>query len=67
MASSVERYATEHQIDLITPEVMQKVKEEAEVRLGRSFKFSNSPEQSRRRHRPLVKISSPVNFKNLRS
>ena len=40
VASSVERYATERQIDLITPEVMQKVREEAEVRLGRSFNFS---------------------------
>jgi radical SAM protein with 4Fe4S-binding SPASM domain len=36
----VERYANENGISLITEALMQKVKEEAEVRMGRSFQFS---------------------------
>jgi radical SAM protein with 4Fe4S-binding SPASM domain len=40
VARGVERYATEHQIEVITPELMQKVREEAEVKMGRSFQFS---------------------------
>jgi AdoMet-dependent heme synthase len=40
VARGVERYAIENNISSITPEVMQKVREEAEIRLGRSFKFS---------------------------
>jgi len=37
---AVERHATEQQITLITPEIMQTVREQAEARLGRRFKFS---------------------------
>jgi hypothetical protein len=37
---SVERYAGEQGITLITPEVMRVVREQAEVRLGRRFNFS---------------------------
>jgi hypothetical protein len=40
VARAVERYATEHQIELITPEIMQTVREQAEARLGRRFAFS---------------------------
>ena len=40
VARGVERYAVEHHIDTITPEVMRSVREAAEARLGRSFKFS---------------------------
>ena len=40
VARGVERYAVEHRIDTVTPEVMQTVREAAETRLGRSFKFS---------------------------
>jgi len=36
----VERYAVEQQIALVTPEVMQTVRDQAETRLGRRFKFS---------------------------
>jgi len=40
VARGVEKYANENGIEIITPEVMQKVKEEAELRMGRSFQFS---------------------------
>ena len=40
VARSVERYANEHHVNLITPEMMQDVREAAEVRLGRKFQFS---------------------------
>jgi radical SAM protein with 4Fe4S-binding SPASM domain len=40
VARGVERHAAEHQIETITPEVMRTVREAAEARLGRSFKFS---------------------------
>ena len=40
VARGVERYAQEHGIALITPEVMKEVRESAEKRLGRSFNFS---------------------------
>ena len=40
VARGVEKYANENGIEVITPEVMQKVKEEAELRMGRSFQFS---------------------------
>jgi hypothetical protein len=37
---AVERYATERNIAVVTPELMQTVREEAEARLGRRFQFS---------------------------
>ncbi len=40
VARGVERYANENGISIITAELMQKVKEEAEVKMGRSFQFS---------------------------
>ncbi|MFQ5597465.1 MAG: radical SAM protein [Nitrospiria bacterium] len=40
VATGVERYAKENKIALITTEVMQTVRENAEARLGRRFKFS---------------------------
>jgi radical SAM protein with 4Fe4S-binding SPASM domain len=40
VARGVERYANENGISLITAELMQKVREEAEVKMGRSFQFS---------------------------
>lgn len=40
VARAAERYATEQQIGLVTPELMQTVREQAEARLGRRFKFS---------------------------
>jgi len=40
VARGVERYAIENHIDTITPEIMRSVREAAETRLGRSFKFS---------------------------
>jgi radical SAM protein with 4Fe4S-binding SPASM domain len=40
VARGVERYAKENGIALITPEVMRKVREAAEARAGRSFKFT---------------------------
>ncbi|MFQ5780937.1 MAG: SPASM domain-containing protein, partial [Nitrospiria bacterium] len=40
VARGVERYAAENNISVITPEVMQTVRERAEARLGRSFKFT---------------------------
>ncbi len=40
VAQGVERYAAEHQIAVITEEVMQVVRTAAEARLGRSFNFS---------------------------
>ncbi len=40
VARAVERYAGEQQIALITPELMQTVREQAETRLGRRFAFS---------------------------
>jgi len=40
VARGVERYAIEHGIETITPEVMQTVRAAAEAKLGRSFKFS---------------------------
>lgn len=40
VSSGVERYAKENNITLITPEVMQTVRERAEVRLGRRFNFT---------------------------
>ncbi|MEK7702505.1 MAG: radical SAM protein [Nitrospirota bacterium] len=40
VGSGVERYAKEHGIQLITPEVMQTVREAAETRMGKSFQFS---------------------------
>ncbi|MEE8301130.1 MAG: SPASM domain-containing protein, partial [Candidatus Tectomicrobia bacterium] len=39
VANGVERYATEHQITVITPEVMQIVRQRAEQRFGRKFNF----------------------------
>lgn len=39
VAKGVERYATEHSIALITPEVMQTVRAQAEQRFGRRFTF----------------------------
>jgi hypothetical protein len=39
VAKGVERYATEHGIRLITPEVMQAVRSRAEQRFGRQFNF----------------------------
>jgi radical SAM protein with 4Fe4S-binding SPASM domain len=39
VAKGVERYAREHGITLITPEVMQAVRERAEQRFGRRFSF----------------------------
>jgi radical SAM protein with 4Fe4S-binding SPASM domain len=40
VARGVERYAAEKGLTTITPDTMQKVREEAETRLGRSFRFS---------------------------
>jgi radical SAM protein with 4Fe4S-binding SPASM domain len=40
VSRGVERFANENNIAVITPEVMQKVREEAEIRMGRSFQFS---------------------------
>ncbi|MFQ5587810.1 MAG: radical SAM protein [Nitrospiria bacterium] len=40
VSSGVERYAKENGIRLITPEVMQTVREQAEVRMGRRFNFT---------------------------
>ncbi|MBI3597858.1 MAG: hypothetical protein HY201_00115, partial [Nitrospirae bacterium] len=40
VARGVERYANENNISLITAELMQKVREEAEARMGRSFQFT---------------------------
>ena len=40
VSQGVERYAKENNVSVITPELMQKVREEAETRMGRSFKFS---------------------------
>ncbi|MEW6323848.1 MAG: radical SAM protein [Nitrospirota bacterium] len=40
VARAVERYAAEQGIDVITPGLMQTVREQAEARLGRRFKFS---------------------------
>ncbi len=40
VSSGVERYAKENGITLITPEVMQIVREAAEVRMGRRFNFT---------------------------
>ena len=40
VSQGVERYAREHHVSVITTELMQTVREEAEARLGRSFKFS---------------------------
>ncbi len=40
VARGVERYATENNIAIITPELMQKVRDAAEVKMGRSFQFS---------------------------
>jgi len=40
VARGVERYAKEQGIELITPEVMRKVRDLAEQKMGRSFKFS---------------------------
>jgi hypothetical protein len=39
IAKGVERYATEHGITLITPEVMHTVRTQAEQRFGRRFSF----------------------------
>jgi radical SAM protein with 4Fe4S-binding SPASM domain len=39
VAKGVERYATEHSISVITPEVMQDVRARAEERFGRRFSF----------------------------
>jgi radical SAM protein with 4Fe4S-binding SPASM domain len=39
VAKGVERYAQEHGISLITPEIMQIVREQAEQRFGRRFNF----------------------------
>jgi hypothetical protein len=39
VAKGVERYAREHGLPLITPEIMQTVREEAEQRFGRRFSF----------------------------
>ena len=39
VAKGVERYASEHHIGVITPEVMQTVREQAEQRFGRRFSF----------------------------
>lgn len=39
VAKGVERYAQEHQINEITPEVMQTVRQRAEQRFGRRFNF----------------------------
>jgi radical SAM protein with 4Fe4S-binding SPASM domain len=39
VAKGVERYASEHGISLITPDVMQAVRERAEQRYGRRFNF----------------------------
>ena len=54
VARGVERYAEENGIAVVTPELMQKVREAAETRMGRSFQFSEfrragtaSSEQSR--------------------
>jgi radical SAM protein with 4Fe4S-binding SPASM domain len=46
VARSVERYAVERRITLITPEVMRIVREEAETRLGRRFNFSEFSRES---------------------
>lgn len=40
VSSGVERYAKEQGIQVITPEVMQKVREAAELRTGRRFSFT---------------------------
>ncbi len=40
VSKSVERYAREHQITEITPELMQEVRSEAEKKSGRTFEFS---------------------------
>ena len=40
VSQGVERFAKENNVSIITPELMQKVREEAEARMGRSFKFS---------------------------
>ncbi len=39
VAKGVERYATENGISVITPDVMQTVRERAEARYGRRFGF----------------------------
>jgi hypothetical protein len=39
VARGVERYAREHSIPLITPEVMQIVRQQAEQRFGKRFNF----------------------------
>jgi hypothetical protein len=39
VAKGVERYAREHSLSLVTPEIMQIVREQAEQRFGRRFSF----------------------------
>jgi hypothetical protein len=39
VAKGVERYAREHDLPVITPEIMQTVREQAEQRFGRRFSF----------------------------
>lgn len=45
VVKGVERYALDHGISLITPEVMRAVREEAESRFGRLFTFSEIPRE----------------------
>lgn len=40
VARGVERYATEQGLSLITPEIMQSVRKDAQTRLGRTFQFT---------------------------
>ena len=40
VVNGAERYATEQGIGVITPEVLQAVRERAEARFGRTFKFT---------------------------
>jgi hypothetical protein len=46
VARGVERYAEEHGIPVITPEVMQAVRAAAEARFGRAFRFAEFPRTS---------------------
>jgi hypothetical protein len=45
VVTGVERYATAHGIQQVTPEVMQAVREQAEARFGRRFSFSEFSRQ----------------------
>ena len=46
VARGVDRYAEEHGIAVVTPEVMQAVRAAAEARFGRAFRFAEFPRTS---------------------